>query len=375
MMRRAFVFQLYRSKRLAHLHGQIDLAADIYNHLIAVQKRYYRRYHGYISYFRLKRHVTRLKRQPRFIHWRALGSQAIQNIVWRIDQGYQKFFRNENKRPPTFRKRHKYHSITFTQAGWKYHGGNLLTIAGRHYRFHASRPLDGAIKTLTVKRLPTGRMTITFSCLCAPAPAVRTPADTEAGFDFGLVQFLTGSDGHDVHAPHPFKAALRHLRRANRVLSRKQKGSGHRRQARQALARVHRTLANRRTAWHWDTARDLCARYETIYLEDLDLRGMKALWGRKVSDLGFASFVSILPHTAQKMGTHVHHIARFFPSTKLCHVCGTINEHITLRDRVWHCPCGAVHHRDRNAALTIHREGASSCRQGHCKTSQEAVPA
>jgi putative transposase len=137
---------------------------------------------------------------------------------------------------------------------------------------------------------------------------------------------------------------------------------------------VHRTIANRRTAWHWDTARELCTTYDTIYLEDLNLRGMKALWGRKVSDLGFASFVSILHHTAQKLGTHVHHIDRFFPSTKLCHLCHTINPHITLRDRLWTCTgCRAVHHRDRNASYTIHQEGASSCRQGHCKTTSVAV--
>jgi putative transposase len=197
----------------------------------------------------------------------------------------------------------------------------------------------------------------------------------EAGFDFGLQQFLTGSAGHDVTAPQPFKAALRQVRRANRGLSRKQKGSGHRRPARKALARVHRLVANRRTAWHWETARDLCTRYDTIYLETLTLQGMKAMWGRKVSDLGFASFMDILHHTAEKMGVHVHHLDRFFPSTKLCHVCGTINMFVTLRDRLWCCPCGAVHHRDRNAAITIHQEGASSCRQGHCKTSQEAVPA
>jgi putative transposase len=102
---------------------------------------------------------------------------------------------------------------------------------------------------------------------------------------------------------------------------------------------------------------------------------MKALWGRKVSDLGCAAFVAILHHTAEKMGTHVHHIARFFPSTKLCHVCGTLNMFITLRDRVWTCPCGAPHHRDRNAAINIHREGASSRRQGHRKTASAAVPA
>src|SRR2546428_8267310 len=166
MARRAFVFQLYRSKRLRHLHARIDLAAEISNHLIAVQKRYYRRFKGYVGYFRLKRHVTRLKTRPRFAHWRQLDAQAIQHIVWRINQGYQKFFRKENKRPPTFRPRAKYRSITLAQTGWRYEGGNRLWLFGRLYRFHHSRDIEGTIKTLTIKRLPTGRTLIIFSCPC-----------------------------------------------------------------------------------------------------------------------------------------------------------------------------------------------------------------
>src|SRR5437870_5837591 len=126
MARRAMVFQRYHSKRLRHLHAKIDLAAEIHNHLIALQKRYYRRFKGYIGYYRLKRHVTKLKRLARFAHWKQLDAQAIQNIVWRIDQGYQKFFRKENKRPPTFRKRSKYHSITLAQTGWRYEGNNRV---------------------------------------------------------------------------------------------------------------------------------------------------------------------------------------------------------------------------------------------------------
>jgi putative transposase len=171
MVRRAYRFQLYRTKRLRHLHAQIDLGAEIYNHCIALQKRYYRRYKGYIGYLRLKRHVTRLKQWARFAHWSGLGSQAIQNIVWRIDQGYQKFFRQENRRPPTFRKRHKYHSFTLTQAGWKYLGGNRLTIAGRLYKLIGCGPVHTAasrmIESATPRailhrkgRLPVGKGTV-----------------------------------------------------------------------------------------------------------------------------------------------------------------------------------------------------------------------
>ncbi len=376
MARRALVFQLYRTKRLCHLHGKIDLAAEIHNHLIALQKRYYRRFKGYIGYYRLKRHVTKLKRLARFAHWKQLDAQAIQNIVWRIDQGYQKFFRKENKRPPSFRKRFRYHSITLAQTGWRYEGTNRVWLFGRLYRFHLSRDIPGAIKTLTIKRLPTGRMEIIFSCLVEEEPGCRVKTGHTAGFDFGLTTFLTGHAGHDISAPQPLRQSLRVVRKANRALARKMPGSQHRRQAKQTLAGIHRRIARQRQAWHWETARGLCQRYDALYLEDLELRGMATLWGRKVSDVGFGRFVQILHQAAAKFGTHVHHIDRFFPSTKRCHVCGFINHTITLRDRLWTCPCcGTTHRRDRNAATNIYQEGASSCIQGHCKTTSVAATA
>ena len=74
MARRAFTLQLYHSKRLRYLHAKIDLAAEIHNHLIAVQKRYYRRFQGYVGYYRLKRHVTKLKGMARFARWKQLDA-------------------------------------------------------------------------------------------------------------------------------------------------------------------------------------------------------------------------------------------------------------------------------------------------------------
>jgi putative transposase len=374
MVRRAFAFQLYHSKRLRYLHAKIDLAAEIHNHLIAIQKRYYRRFQGYVGYYRLKRHVTKLKGMARFAHWKQLDAQAIQQIVWRIDQGYQRFFRKENSHPPTFRKRSRYRSITLSQTGWRYAGGNRLWLFGRLYRFHHSRDIDGTIKTLTIKRLPTGRMLVIFSCLCDDQPIARVMTGQSAGFDFGLQTFLTGHNGARFSAPQPLRSSLRALRKANRALTRKVRGSHHSRQARCALARVHARIAHQRQDWQWQLAHELCATYDTISLEDLELRGMKAMWGRKVTDLGFGRFVQILHQAAEKHGAHVHHIDRFFPSTKRCHVCGFINHAITLRERLWTCPCcGTPHQRDRNAATNIYQEGASSCERGGCKTRQRAA--
>ena len=240
-----------------------------------------------------------------------------------------------------------------------------MRAAGIADKFAKSRNIEGTIKTVTIKRDALGDLYVYFSCLVDPEPIERAMTGNSAGFDFGLRTYLTNNEGQTIGAPQPFKAGLRAIKKANRQLSTKQPGSHNRAKAKTHLARVHRRVAHVRQAFHWETARDLCQTYDHISLETLNLQGMKALWGRKVSDLGCASFVDILHHTASKLGTIVHHIDRWFPSTKLCSTCGCVNHHITLRDTVWTCVhCGTTHQRDHNAAVNIYREGASS-RGGH----------
>ena len=370
-MRKTFQYKLYRSKRTRKLHRQIHVGGAIHNHAIALHKRYYRRYKKYVSLYTMQAHLAKLKTLPKYAWWKQLGSQAIQNIAQRIDAGYQRFFANVKARaakettrrvgPPTFRKVRKAKSFTLKQTGWKLLDGNRLKIGATIYKFAKSREIDGTVKTVTIKRDALGELYVYFSCLVEPQPIARAMTGKSAGFDFGLTTYLTGSDGTEHHAPQPFKQSLKDVATANRRLSSKQKGSCNRHQATRHLARGHRRVAHVRQAFHWDLAHALCAQYDIICLETLHLQGMQALWGRKVSDLGFATFVETLHHVASKTGTLVQHIDPWFPSTKKCSACGFVNQHITLRDRVWTCTaCSTTHRRDLNAAINIDREGASS---------------
>jgi putative transposase len=95
---------------------------------------------------------------------------------------------------------------------------------------------------------------------------------------------------------------------------------------------------------------------------------MKRLWGRKVSDLAFGTFLKILQHVAQAKGKVVHLIDRFYPSSKTCSDCGHVYQDLNLRQRTWACPeCGVIHDRDANAATNIYREGASSLGVGEVR--------
>ena len=181
------------------------------------------------------------------------------------------------------------------------------------------------------------------------------------GFDMGIKDFLTGSDGHRYTSPMFYTQNADKLAKAQREHSRKVKGSNNRERSRKQVARIHKKTANQRTDHHWKLAIDLCQKFDVLFFEDLNLDGMKRLWGKQVSDLAFGDFMQKLKHQARKRLRSVLQIDRWTPSTKCCSVCGHKNENLTLSDREWTCPSCHTHlDRDPNAAMNILKEGVAS---------------
>ena len=262
---------------------------------------------------------------------------------------------------PRFKPQPKYKSFTLLQAGWQLLSGNRIKIGKRVYSYFKSREILGSPKRCTVKRDAVGDIYITILTDHVELDLNRVMTGQIAGFDFGLKRYLTGHNGHDIESPEFFKRSLNAIKRANRTHSRKRKGSNNREHSRLDLARQHRKIEHQRADFHWKLAHELTDRYDEIRLEDLNLQGMKSLWGRKVSDLGFADFVKKLVYIAAKKGVKITFIDKWYPSSKTCSVCGAVNETLNLRDRIWQCPnCHTQLDRDRNAAVNIFRVGAST---------------
>jgi putative transposase len=373
-VRQSFKFNLFKSKQLKHLHRTIDVSAQIWNHSVALHRRYYKIFGKGLSEAKLKAHIAKL-RNGRFPHWKAVGSQSVQAIVERLYLAWAAFFKGDIKRPPTFCKRRKYRSFTLKQAGYKLLGHGRIKILGRAYRFHQSRAITGLVKTVTVRRDALRDVSLTFSCdqVLQPEPAPKT--GLTAGADFGLKDFLTLSTGEKIAAPQPLKAELRHLRKAQRVLSRKQKGSKARSRARKDVARVHRRVANVRNDWQWKQARLLVTVFDLLVFETLNIKAMHQLWGRKVGDLGFAAFLLKTQWMATKLGKELVKIERWEPTTQICHLCHH-RQQMPLNMRSFVCGgCGNVEDRDVNASHNI-LEAGRSLRSGVTrKTSQEASDA
>lgn len=356
---KTYKYKMYHSSRNKHLRRMIEAHCEVYNYCIALHRRYYKMFGKHLSANKLKKHLTKVKRRPSRAHWNNLGSQSIQDVAERIEKSYQAFFDAKRDKkpgrhsPPGFQKRTKYKSFTLKQAGYKFHDENKITILGREYKYISHRPFEGKAKTVTVKRDALGDLWLYIVCEIE-VPCVVSCVGKAVGYDFGLKAFLTADDGVTIESPRFFERDLEAIRQKSRSLSRKQKGSQNRRRAREALERAHRDVANRRRDWFFKTGLQIAAEHSDVCIEDLNIKAMQKLWGRKISDYAFSEFVEILSWQCCKCGSALHKVPRFYPSSKTCHHCGHIVESLPLSVRNWICPnCHALLDRDINAAINI----------------------
>lgn len=348
----AYKYKLYHTDRTKHLDKMLREACFVWNHALAIQRRYYGLFHKYIPKKQLKKHFAkRIKRN-------LLHSQTVQEILDRLDNAYQRFFKRLAKRPPKFRRVSEFSSFVFRQGGYSL-DGNTFTInkTKKKFRFSLSRPYEGTIKMVTVKRSPLGEYYLILCLDKHPQSFGKTHDGASVGIDFGLKHNLTLSNGSIIDYPQFLKKNLKELKTKSRNLSKCTKGSNNRARKRLELDRLYEKITNSRRDFQWNLAHQLCRHYDYIFVEDLSLKGMTTLWGRKMSDIAHGEFISILEYVAFKYGVTVHKINRFYPSSKSC-TCGYVNHTLQLKDRSWVCPaCGTIHDRDLLAANNILRQG------------------
>ena len=351
-IRRSYKYRMYRTSRNKGLYQTINIAGIIWNHSIALQRRYYRLTGESINQAQLKSHLAKLRRSsPKYNYWQKVGSQSVQDVVERLDKAYQRLFEGQGGRP-SFKKVKQYRSFTLKQAGWKLLEGNKIQILGHHYKFVKHREIGGRIKTVTIKRDSLNRLWIVFSVV-ENIHIPKVSSGKIGGFDFGLKTFLTDDEGRPTTSPQYFKRALKTIAKRNRNLSRKKEGSQNRRRAKRQLGLAHDHIANRRRNHHFQLAHDLCDEYGTLIFETLNIKAMHRLWGRKISDLGFSQFIKSLEYVTAVRGKTIHFIDRWEPTSQTCSRCDH-RQKMDLRQRVFDCPeCGLSLDRDHNAAINI----------------------
>ena len=238
------------------------------------------------------------------------------------------------------------HEIRLEKIGW------VKTVVER-------RPSkDSKYLSVTVSKDPTQKYFV--SVLVDEQVLEKVPQTRRVvGIDLGLKELVITSEGIKYENPQWFRENQAPLRRAQKNLSRKKKGSSRYIKSKIKVARIHSKTANQRKWFHHQVSLDLVRVYDFIGLEDLNVKGMvkNRKLSKSISDAGWAQFVSFLEYKALRNDKVVQKINRFFPSSKMCFDCGTIKQDLTLKDRSWVCEsCGCMPDRDINAARNILRE-------------------
>jgi len=296
-----------------------------------------------------------------FPEYKAIHSQVLQDCVKRIDRTWQRFTQGDSngKRSgrPRFKSKGRYHSFTYTQMKPGCLDGKLLTLPKLgviKLILHRPIPNGFVIKTATVTHRADGWY-VSLSLLCDDVPLLAPDPNPEntIGIDLGLKAFLVTSEGEEVAIPQHYRKAEKKLRRIQRQLSKKKKGSNNRNKALRRVAKLQQRTANQRKDFHHKTASNLVVKHQVIAHEDLNIKGLaKSRLAKSVNDAGWGQFLSILAVKAANAGRMTIAVNPNGTSQE-CSSCGT---HVpkTLADRWHNCPsCALSLDRDHNAALNI----------------------
>ena len=356
-MRKTFLYEARVSHKTAvNANGWLETCRTLYNIALDQRRSAYRLHRATVTCFDQCNQLPDLKKE--FPEFKAVGSQVLQDVLERLDKAYKAFFRRVKQKGekagfPRFKGKDRYDSFTLKQAGWKREGRYLtITRIGR-FKLFLSRPIEGDIKTITVRKTASGKWLIAFSCDNV-MPKTAPFSDKTVGIDVGIKSFAVDSDGGVVDNPKFFRKSEKLLRRRQRALARKKPGSDRRAKACVLVAKVHQKISNQRRDFLHKTANRYIQNYNTIKVESLKINNLvrNRHLSKSISDASWGTFFELLSCKAGEAGRTVLKVNPK-DTSQLCSGCG---ERVPkeLSDRTHCCPkCGLILDRDLNAALNI----------------------
>ena len=381
LMLKAYKYRIYPSEeQLPLLHKHFGCSRLVYNLALEARENAYRT--GGISwgYNDLCKQIIGLKKDHAF--FKEVNAQSLQQSLKNLDTAFKNFFKGKAAHPK-FKSKSRIQSFRCPQTVKLDAKNQLLKIPkfqeGITIVLH--RKFKGQIKQATITKTPSGKYVASILVENhKPLPEKRAlHKRTAIGIDLGISSLAILSDGTKVSNPKFLNQSLKRIKWLRNELRRKEKGSNRRERCRLKLAREYEKLTNRRKDLLHKLSDAITKQYDTICMEDLNLKGMSARCkpkqdengkylhngqkaksglNKNLRDSGLGMLVAFIKYKAEWRGKNFVQIGRFDASTKKCHKCGHINHDLTLEDREWLCDgCGTLHDRDINAALVILQKG------------------
>lgn len=361
-VKRALKYRFYPTDaQAAELARTFGCVRKVYNLALAARTEAWALRQERVNYNTTSALLTAWKKTEELAFLNEVSSVPLQQALRHLQVAFTNFFAKRSRYPTFKSKKRSRRSAEYTTSAFRWRDGTLtLAKMAEPLDIVWSRPLpEGAApSTVTVSQDASGRWFVSLLC---DDVIEHVPASGAVGIDAGLDSLVTLSTGEKVSNLRHERRDRARLARAQRELSRKEKGSANRAKAQVKVARVHARITDRRRDHLHKLTTRLVRENQTIVIEDLTVRNMvkNHSLARAISDAAWRQFRTMLEYKADWYGRDLIAVDRWFPSSKLCSVCGALAERMPLNVRTWTCRCGTVHDRDVNAARNILGEGLS----------------
>lgn len=359
---KAYKFRIYPNIAQSNLIDRtIGCARFIYNIILSDKINYYKDTKQML-------YNTPAQYKNEFEFLKEVDSLALSNAQINLENAYKNFFRRIKQGVkgigfPKFKSKKK--------CSWSYTTNNqnesiriendkikLPKVGFVKIKQHRILPENCIIKSVTISKTRTNKYYVSI-LVEYETQIIKKNIENVIGLDFSMKELYVDSEGNSANFPRFFRRSQEKLAKEQRKLSHRKYESKRYEKQKLKVAKLHEHIANQRKDFLHKESRKLVDNYDLICVEDLNMKAMSRClnFGKSVSDNGWGFFTMLLQYKLDEQGKQLFKIDKWFPSSKMCNVCGCINESLTLSDREWNCECGKHHNRDINAATNIRNFG------------------
>lgn len=373
-MLRAIKVRLYPNKEQERAINQLlGCYRFVYNYMLALKRKEYIVNKINLSLKELSKYFFETLRKDENYHWlQEQNTQVLQQSIRQMCSAYDKFFKLHTGYPKFKSKKDKQSALFPIGAISKKNTFKerkiTLTKSFKDIKFRCSnlyfkrlQVYKDKIRSATLSKTKSGKHFLSILVDINESDIAKfEKTNKSVGLDLGVKDFVITSDGKKFENKYFLKKQENKIKKLQRQLSRKVKGSNNRNKQRIKIAKAFEHLVNQRENYIHEVVNDLLMKYDTIFMEDLNVSGMlkNHKLAKAIQEVGFFKFKTILQSKAFVNDKKVVLIDRYYPSSKTCYDCGYVYKDLTLNEREWACPqCGLIHDRDINAAKNILNEG------------------